>query len=148
MPSFEVKTRIQLGSATHRIGVIGEGHRQARVTLNERRSMSTLIAHVKKCSVETVAEVVVRRLSPFKHRVQTITSDHGKEFASRCRIARKLKADFDCAHPYASRERGQNENIEGRTRPCCPKGMNISTITEQQLRRVISKLNHRPRRWA
>lgn len=46
--------------------LIGKGQRQALVTLNERRSMYTLIAHVKERSAKTVPEAVVRLLSPFK----------------------------------------------------------------------------------
>ena len=119
--------------------LIGEGHRQARVTLNERRSMSTLIAHVKRRR----AEAVVRRLFPFKHCVWTITADHGKEFAAHHRIARRLKAD---SHPCASWERGQNGNTNGRIRPYVPKGMDFTTLTEQQRERVMGKLNHQPRK--
>lgn len=150
--TVSIEARPAIVAAKGRIGdwevdtVIGKAHRQALVTLNERRSMYTLIAHVKERSAEAVAQAVVRLLSRFKHRVHTITSDNGKEFAAHRSIARKLKVDFYFAHPYASWERGQNENINGLIRQYFPKGMDFSTITEQQLQQVMDKLNHRPRK--
>lgn len=150
--TVSIEARPAIVAARGRIGdwevdtVIGKGQRQALVTLNERRSMYTLIAHVKERSAEAVAQAVERLLSRFKHRVHTITSDNGKEFASHRSIARKLKADFFFAHPYASWERGQNENINGLIRQYFPKGMDFSTITQQQLQQVMDKLNHRPRK--
>jgi len=126
--------------------VIGKAHRQALVTLNDRKSMYTLIAHVKERTAEAVARAVVRVLSPFKTHVHTITSDNGKEFAEHAMIAKQLKAGFYFAHPYASWERGQNENINGLIRQYFPKGMDFSTITQKQLNRVMNKLNHRPRK--
>jgi IS30 family transposase len=48
-----------------------------------------------------------------KHRVHTITSDNGKEFAEHETIAEKLNKGFYFAHPYASWERGLNENLNG-----------------------------------
>lgn len=126
--------------------VIGKAHRQALVTLNERKSMYTLIAHVKERTAEAMTRVMVRLLSRFNNRVHTITSDNGKKFAEHIAIARKLKARLYFAHPYASWERGQNENINGLIRQYFPKGMDFSTITQKQLNRVMNKLNHRPRK--
>lgn len=150
--TVSIEARPAIVAAKGRIGdwevdtVIGKGQRQALVTLNERRSMYTLIAHVRERSAEAVAQAIVRLLCRFKHRVHTITSDNGKEFAAHRSIARKLDAQFYFAHPYASWERGQNENINGLIRQYFPKGMDFSTITQQQLERVMNKLNHRPRK--
>ena len=150
--TVSIEARPAIVAAKSRIGdwevdtLIGKAHRQALVTLNERRSMYTLIAHVKERSAEAVAQAVVRLLSQFKPRVHTITSDNGKEFAAHRHIARELGAKFYFAHPYASWERGQNENINGLIRQYFPKGMDFSTITQQQLEHVMNKLNHRPRK--
>jgi IS30 family transposase len=60
-------------------------------------------------------------LEPHRHQVHTITSDSGREFAGHQSIAKKLKAQFYFAHPYASWERGSNENTNGLIRQYFPK---------------------------
>ena len=45
--------------------------------------------------------------------MHTVTSDNGKEFAKHESIAKSLDAQFFFAHPYASWERGLNENTNG-----------------------------------
>ncbi len=126
--------------------VIGKGHQQALVTLNERKSMYTLIAHVKRRTASAVRQAIVRLLSNMTESVHTITSDNGKEFAEHEVIAQQLNAGFYFAHPYASWERGLNENINGLIRQYFPKKMDFSTITQKQLNLVMKKLNNRPRK--
>ncbi|MEA1926597.1 MAG: IS30 family transposase, partial [Candidatus Auribacterota bacterium] len=50
------------------------------------------------------------------------------------------------AHPYASWERGTNENTNGLIRQYFPKGSDFSPITTDQLVFVKESLNHRPRK--
>ena len=117
--------------------VIGKDHRQALVTL---------IAQVKRRTASAVRQAIVRLLSNMKASVHTITSDNGKEVAEHEVIAQQLNAGFYFAHPYASWERGLNENINGLIRQYFPKKMDSSTITQKQLNLVVKKLNHRPRK--
>ncbi len=126
--------------------VIGKNHQPALVTLTARKSMSTLIAHVQRRTAAAIRQVMVKRLESIRKRVQPITSDNGKEFAEHETIARQLHADFYFAHPYASWERGLNENINGLIRQYFPKKMDFSTITMKQIKVVMNKLNHRPRK--
>ena len=126
--------------------VIGKGHQQALVTLTERKSMYTLIAHVKRRTVAAVRAAIVHLLYPLRYRTHTITSDNGKEFAEHETIAHQLATKFYFAHPYASWERGLNENINGLVRQYFPKKMDFSTITKDLLNQVMKKLNNRPRK--
>jgi len=126
--------------------VIGKGHQQALVTLTERRSMYTMIAHVKKRTAAAVRQAIVRLLQSLKRPVYTITSDNGKEFAEHETISEALDAGFYFAHPYASWERGLNENTNGLIRQYFPKKMDFRTITKKQVNRVMNKLNNRPRK--
>jgi IS30 family transposase len=52
-------------------------------------------------------------MKPHKDRVHTITFDNGKEFAKHKELAKELDADIYFAHPYASWQRGLNENTNG-----------------------------------
>jgi IS30 family transposase len=85
-------------------------------------------------------------LKPFAACVQTLTTDNGKEFAQHERIANKLDADFFFAHPYASWERGANENMNGLIRQFFPKKMRFNSITAKDIAFAMHRLNHRPRK--
>ena len=57
--------------------------------------------------------------------MHTVTSDNGKEFAMHESIAKNLDAQFFFTHPYASWERGLNENTNGFIRQYFPKKNSI-----------------------
>ena len=61
-------------------------------------------------------------------------------------ISDRLKARFYFAHPYASWERGLNENTNGLIRQYFPKRHDFTTITQDQIDWVMDKLNNRPRK--
>ena len=91
---------------------------------------------------------MIEMMTPLRlhHPVYTITSDNGREFAGHERIARELQADFYFAHPYSSWERGLNENSNGLVRQYFPKGSDFTDITEDDIKHVMHRLNHRPRK--
>ena len=126
--------------------VIGAGQQQALVTINERTSRYSLIAHVPAKSARNVSDAVISLLTPFMRCVHTLTTDNGKEFAQHQRIAEKLDADFFFAHPYASWERGANENMNGLIREFFPKKMQFESITKKDVAMAMHRLNHRPRK--
>jgi IS30 family transposase len=70
--------------------VIGAGHQQALVTLNERKSRYALIAHVSAKTAAAVSTAMISLLTPFAACVHTLTTDNGKEFAQHERIALAL----------------------------------------------------------
>jgi IS30 family transposase len=126
--------------------IIGKGHKQAIVSLTERKSRLTLIHKVERKTADNVSRAIIRLLKPLAHRVHTMTSDNGKEFAGHATMAKALNADFYFAHPYASWERGLNENTNGLIRQYFPKDCDFTTITQQEINQVMNKLNNRPRK--
>ena len=126
--------------------VIGAGQKQALVTINERTSRYSLIAHVPFKTAELVSEAMIAMLTPFSMCVHTLTTDNGREFAQHERIATKLDADFFFAHPYSSWERGANENMNGLIRQFFPKKMAFEFITTKDIELAMHHLNHRPRK--
>ena len=126
--------------------VIGAGQQQALVTLNERTPRYSLIAHVPKKTAQAVSDAMISLLTPFAACVHTLTTDNGKEFAQHERIAKQLGADFFFAHPYASWERGANENMNGLIRQFFPKKMAFESITLNDIKLAMHHLNHRPRK--
>ncbi len=147
-----IEARPAIVDACSRIGdweadtVIGKNHKQAIVSLVERKSGLTLIRKVERRTADAVSCAMTQLLKPYRRRVHTITSDNGKEFAQHEQVARKLKADFYFAHPYSSWERGSNENTNGLIRQYFPKGMDFTAITQQEINHVMKRLNNRPRK--
>lgn len=126
--------------------IIGKNHQQAIVSLVERKSGFTLIRKVKRKTAAAVGRAIISLLAPYREIVHTLTSDNGKEFAEHERIADALQADFYFAHPYASWERGTNENTNGLIRQYFPKGSDFTTITQKEINLVMNRLNNRPRK--
>jgi IS30 family transposase len=61
-------------------------------------------------------------------------------------IANTLEADFYFAYLYHSWERGTNENTNGLVRQYFPKGRDFSTISDEEIDFVMTRLNNRPRK--
>jgi len=116
------------------------------VTLVERKSLYTVIQSVPRKTAKAVRDVVVDGLSPYIDWVHTITYDNGREFADHEGMARALDARIYFAHPYASWERGLNENTNGLIRQYFPKGRDLTTDTKHEIEQAMDKLNHRPRK--
>jgi IS30 family transposase len=126
--------------------VIGKGHRGALVTLVERKSLYTVIRSVLHKTAEAVRDAVVDGLTPYIDWVHTITYDNGREFADHEGMASDLDARIYFAHPYASWERGLNENTNGLIRQYFPKHRDLTTVTQCEIEMAMDKLNHRPRK--
>jgi len=126
--------------------VIGKGHRGALVTLVERKSLYTVIRSVLHKTAKAVRDAVVDGLTPYIDWVHTITYDNGREFADHEGMASDLDACIYFAHPYASWERGLNENTNGLIRQYFPKDRDLTTVTQHEIEQAMDKLNHRPRK--
>jgi len=126
--------------------IIGKNHKQAIVSLVERKSGYTLIRKVKRKTAREVRKAAVSLLKPYRDKVHTLTSDNGKEFSEHEQIAKALDADFYFANPYASWERGTNENTNGLIRQYFPKNRDFTTITQQEINHAMKRLNNRPRK--
>lgn len=89
---------------------------------------------------------MIRLLKPRRGAVKTITLDNGSEFAEHRQVAQGVGAVTYFCDPYRSSQRGTNENTNGLIRQYYPKGTDFKKITDAELRRVVEKLNDRPRK--
>ncbi|MEO8328024.1 MAG: IS30 family transposase [Nitrospirota bacterium] len=138
-------------NARQRIGdwegdAIGKGHRGVLVTLVERKSKYTVLEGVPHKTAAAVRKAVARGLRRHQARVQTMTYDNGRECSDHAGMAKDLDARIYFAHPYASWERGVNENTNGLIRQFFPKNRDLTHVTEHELKEVMATLNHRPRK--
>jgi IS30 family transposase len=141
----EVETRQRLGDWEVDT-MIGKRHKQALVTLIERKSRLVLLRKVERRTSEAVEDAITHLLEPCMYAVHTITADNGKEFANHEQIAEKLNTVFYFAHPNAAWERGSNENVNGLIRQYFPKKQSFENITNDKTELVSSLLNNRPRK--
>lgn len=125
--------------------IIGKGRQSALLTLVERKTLYTVIARLTGKRADLLAETALSVLGTMKDKVKTITLDNGLEFAQHETIADGLKADIYFAHPYASWERGINENTNGLIRQYFPKGTDFNEVTDEEIEFVMNRLNNRPR---
>ena len=77
---------------------------------------------------------------------RTLTLDNGVEFSDHLRLERLTDLQIWFARPYCSGDRGTNENTNGLLRDYFPKKMKFDEITHQELAKVVSALNNRPRK--
>jgi len=142
-PSVDARSRIGHWEGDT---LIGAGRKQAIVSLVERKSGFCLLAHVPRKTSEAVKDAIVRLLLPIKDRVKTLTFDNGLEFARHGEIDQALESTSYFADPYASWQRGSNENTNGLVRQYLPKSRSFDTVTDEELAMIMDRLNHRPRK--
>ena len=126
--------------------LVGGDRTSALVTVVERKSLFTLCAPVPQKTAESVRQAIIRLLAPVAHQVKTLTFDNGSEFIQHETMAAALKAQTYFATPYASWERGINENTNGLLRQFFPKRTNFKTVTSAQIEQALTLLNNRPRK--
>lgn len=124
--------------------VIGAHHKGALLTLVDRHTNLTIIRALPSKNSTVLAQHTIAALENCN--AHTITFDNGKEFAQHQYIANSIGVDIYFADPYASWQRGTNENTNGLIRQYFPKNQPLDNVTMEQVIAVQDKLNNRPRK--
>lgn len=146
-----IEERPAIVEARSRVGdweadlILAENRQGVAVTLTERKSRFTLLRTLPRKQAAPINEAIIELLK-WDARRKTITFDNGKEFAGHQAIAAALDVDCYFAHPYASWERGTNENTNGLIRQYLPKSRNLKEVSIEEEVRIMDKLNLRPRK--
>lgn len=77
-------------------------HKQAIVTLVERKTGLLRMMRVVSKTAQQVSDMIIGLLTPVRLQVKTITSDNGKEFAYHKAVKQSLYSGFFFADAYAS----------------------------------------------
>jgi transposase, IS30 family len=101
---------------------------------------------MKPGAIHSACQAMIELLNPFAGRVKTVTTDNGKEFARHLDLDAELGCQSYFCRPYASWQRGSNENLNGLIRQYLPKKRDLSTVTQEELDMILDKLNNRPRK--
>jgi len=126
--------------------IIGARHKGGILSVVERKSKLTRLSKLATKTAAEMKETSIALLGPLAAQVHTITVDNGKEFCEHEQIAAGLQARIYFAHPYASWERGLNENTNGLVRQYFPKKYDFARIADKNLQQVQDLLNNRPRK--
>lgn len=127
--------------------VIGKGQKSAIGTIVERKSRFVCIIKLKDRKSATVTKQFAKVLQAFNENlIKTMTYDNGVEMAKHKDFTKQTGIKVYFADPYASWQRGTNENTNGLIRRYFPKRTDFNKVTAKQLKYVQDKLNNRPRK--
>lgn len=126
--------------------IIGKNHKGAILTINDRATGFGKLRKLDGKDAQQLATATIDCLMEWKPFLKTITSDNGKEFAAHELVAKHLNIDFFFAKPYASWQRGSNENFNRLVRQYIPKKVDFDCIPTDYINFVEYQLNNRPRK--
>jgi len=116
-------------------------------SLVERKSRLLFLTRLKRKSAELTKDAVIWRLQGLPEKaIRTLTLDNGSENTQHETITEAIGMKCYFARPYASWQRGTNESVNGLVRRYFPKGTDFSKITDEQVAKVESIINNRPRK--
>lgn len=115
------------------------------VTLVDRKSRLTMIGKVDSKHAEVVANKMIELLQRAPG-AKSITLDNGGEFAMHGLVSKAVNTEIYFAKPYASYQRGTNENTNGLIRRTWPKKMALVHLTEEDISNMEFMINSMPRK--
>jgi transposase, IS30 family len=141
----EVESRVEIGHWEMDV-VVGVPDQQCMVTLVERVTGVTLIGKLRCRQAAAVNKRVIDLILSHPGLFKTITVDNGPEFHGYAEIERATGVTVYFATPYASWERGTNENTNGLIRQYVPKRTSMKRLTQDRCDAIARALNNRPRK--
>ena len=117
--------------------VIGAGHKQAIVTLVERKSGYAVLMKVNHKTSELVSSAVIKKLEPIRDRVKTITFDYGLVFTSRSytKLVKSYGLQQEFITPHCPEQNGLVERVIRSIKEQCVHRQRFETL--QHASRVI-----------
>lgn len=116
-------------------------------SLTERKSRLLMLSKLDRKAAAETKRAIVGRLAGLPPTLRkTITLDNGTENTLHEEITEQIGAKCYFARPYASWQRGTNEQTNGMVRWYLPKGTDFRNISEEEVAAVESRINNRPRK--
>ena len=127
--------------------VVGKAQDGYVATLVERRSRMLQAVKLETKQAAGVRKAIVETLLDWPTSwVKTITFDNGSEFSEHEAMTQELGVAVYFADPYSAYQRGSNEQVNGLLRRYLPKGASFKSLTQDQLDRLVQRINQRPRK--
>ena len=144
MRSENINTRKEFGH-WETDSVLGVRRKSALNTNRERKSRYIIIEKIPRKTANETQLAIRRRFKrfPLEARLSN-TADNGSEFTDHQKVTKNIGMKFFFADPYASYQRGTNENGNGLIRRFYPKKTDFDLVTNAQIKEVENWINHRP----
>jgi IS30 family transposase len=122
-------------------------HNSQIATLVERQTRYVMLVKVAGKDTETVVNALINNARRLPHELyKSLTWDRGKEMAGHKRFTLATDIQVYFCDPQNPWQRGSNENTNGLLRQYFPKGLDLSTYSQEKLDEVARRLNERPRK--
>lgn len=116
------------------------------LTFVERKSRIGYIVRVKSKKCFEINLAIHHLVKSENLLVKSIAIDNGIEFARMGFLGKWLKCKIYYCQPYASYQRGSNENFNSLVRRALEKGTNFSLITDKEIKQIQDSINNMPRK--
>lgn len=133
-----------------------QGIKDCLLVLSERMTRQEIIIPMPDRTAQSTVNALNNLESAygdtFRDTFKTITVDNGVEFSDTKGMETSIlhpgknRTTIYYCHPYASYERGTNENINGMIRRFIPKGVDIGKYTKGQIQKIEDWINNYPRK--
>jgi len=125
-----------------RDSMLGKNRRASVLVVTDRKSRFNKFRKLNRKKAKTVTKETITALKGLP--VESITNDRGQEFSDHEACSGKLEVKIYFCDPYSSYQRGTNENRIGLLRQYLPKGMDLTELTNKQLKKIEFEINNRP----
>ena len=128
--------------------LIGADKRSQVGTLVERTSRYLMLVHLPESRrADVVADALADTIRTLPaHLTKSLTWDQGGEMARHAQFSIATGVQVYFCDPHSPWQKGTVENTNGLLRQYLPKGMDLSTLTAQDLEAIAAQLNSRPRK--
>ncbi len=113
-------------------------------SINELSCGIVRFTKLDRKTAQLTREAMIKR--SFELNIKSFTVDNGTEHMEHEEVKRQAGIPVFFADPYASWQRGANENANMLLRGYLPKRTNITNLTQEELDDVADELNNRPRK--
>ena len=134
-----INHRQEVGHFEIDLVILNKNKGEQLLTLTDRKTRYEIIRLIPDKRIKSVNHALT--LLQKEYRFQSVTADNGSEFMG---LTDVLDCPIYYAHPYASYERGSNENANRLIRRWLPKG--TKTATPEEVAAIESWINHYPRK--
>lgn len=122
-------------------------HNSQIATLVERRTRYVMLVKTAGKDTASVVDALIMNARKMPQELyKSLTWDRGKEMADHKRFTLDTHIQVYFCDPYQPWQRGSNENTNGLLRQYFPKGLDLSTYSQENLDEVARLLNERPRK--